>query len=454
MIKPSFILLLIAISAHLPACAQPLTPELIAIEHVNVISMDNDTIDREQTVLIRGRRIETVGNAADTDIPAGATRVNGRGKYLLPGLAEMHGHIPGAKSAEKDVERFMWLNVLNGITTVRGMLGDDIQLQWRREIARGERLGPQLFLAGDSINGKSVTSKDDAFRRVTEQRAAGYDLLKIHPGLSWENFQQVAKSAAAENMPFAGHIPTDVGLERALNAGISSVEHLDGYIDGLRRPGFDNPQDFWGITVVDDVDESRIALIVQQTLAAGAWVTPTNTLYETFLGLESVDNMLDREDLRYWPQKQVDVWVEQVSTFRKESGEMLAQRQRVLELRARLIRELQATETGILLGADAPQIFNVPGFATIREVENLVANGLSEYQALKAGTVNPARYFGLENSFGQVKEGMRADLILVDDNPLEDISKLRQPYAVVLAGRWFSREMIEEKLASLKVSGR
>ena len=432
----------------------PSPPPPLAIENVTVIPMDSERVLRDQTVVIDGRRIVAIGPSAQTPAPAGATRVDGRGKFLMPGLAEMHGHFPSPQGLKQFGEgfgdRLLFLSVSCGVTTVRGMIGGPLDLQVREEVARGQRLGPQIFTAGPSINGNSVPDVRAAWRTVTEQRAAGYDLLKIHPGVPRAAFDEVARTARAEGIPFAGHVPADVGLVRALVSGMRTVEHLDGYIEVLQRDGVAVPANvgFFGSSIVDTVDEAKIAPLAAATRAAGAWNTPTQVLLDNLFGGASVDEIAARPEMKYMPAAMRQQWLAGAQQYRGPDFEP-ARARRFLELRRRLIRALRDAGAGLLLGADAPQVFNVPGFATLRELESLVTAGLTPYQALAAGTRNPAIALGVPDSFGVVEVGRRADLLLLNADPLADVRNVWKRAGVVVAGRWLSAAELDARLAEI-----
>ena len=219
--------------------AQPATqtPPAIAFTNVTVIPMDRDRSLSDQTVVVRGDRIVAMGRSADTTVPDGATRIDGRGKFLMPGMAEMHAHIPGGKAPDELMHRVLALFVANGVTTIRGMLGDPRHLPLRAAVAKGEVLGPTIFTSGPSFNGNTATSPEVAIKMVQDQKAAGYDLLKVHPGVPRAAFDAMAATANKLGIPFSGHVPADVGLERALSAKYHSIDHIDGYFEYAVRPG-------------------------------------------------------------------------------------------------------------------------------------------------------------------------------------------------------------------------
>ena len=228
--------------------------ETTAFVNVNVIPMTSESTVPGQTVIVTDGVIARIGDVEETAVPDEATIVDGTDRYLLPGLAEMHGHVPGGNSA--NLERVLSLYVANGVTTVRGMLGQPSHLELREEIDAGTVLGPRLITSGPSLNGNSVTSPDAGRRMVREQHAAGYDFLKIHPGLTLDEFDAIAETANELGIAFAGHVPEDVGVERALAAGIATIDHLDGYMVTLLRPNEDPSGGLGGFFGVTDLRRS------------------------------------------------------------------------------------------------------------------------------------------------------------------------------------------------------
>jgi imidazolonepropionase-like amidohydrolase len=455
-------LVLVATALAAPAYAQapaspspptaPPAPAVLAIENVTVLPMDAPRALAGHTVVVEGRRITALGPTAAVKVPQGATRIDGRGKFLMPGLTEMHAHFLGPQQVQQYGEgladRFLYLNVAAGVTTVRGMIGGPRDLQVREEVARGTRLGPRIFTAGPSVNGTSVPDARAAWRQITEQRAAGYDLVKIHPGVPRAAFDEVVRAARAEGIPFAGHIPADVGLERALLSGIRTVEHLDGYVEAMQRDGTKQPEDagFFGSEIVDTVDEAKMGPLVAATRASGAWNTPTQVLIDNLYGGPTIDELAARPEMKYVPPAMLAQWRTGAGQFRGPGFDP-ARAKRFVDLRRALIRALRDGGAGLVLGADAPQVFNVPGYATLRELESMVAAGLAPFEALQMGTRNPAIALGVPDSFGTIAVGRRADLLLLDADPTADIRNVWTRAGVVLAGRWLPASELDAKLA-------
>ncbi len=425
---------------------------IFAFVDVTVVPMDRERIIPRQTVVVRGGRITRIGPVGSTRPPREATIIDGRGRFLMPGLAEMHAHIPPAQAGDETIERTLFLYLSNGITTIRGMLGQPAHLQWRERANRGEILSPRIYTSGPSINGNSVQTADSARRAVIHQRRAGYDFLKLHPGVTREVFDAMATTAARERIPFAGHVSTGVGLQRTLEARQASIDHLDGYMEALVPEGAPvdpSQSQFFGFNLVDHVDESRIPQLARATREAGVWNVPTQSLFVDFGSAEDPQQLARRPELRYMPEQTVSQWVNAVTNFRNSPNYSIERARRFMEVRRRLIRELHEAGAPLLLGSDAPQVFNVPGFAIHQELRSLVEAGLSPYAALESGTRNVARFFGTEREAGTVEAGKRADLILLDANPLQDVGNVARLSGVMMGGRWLPRSEIDRRLEEI-----
>jgi imidazolonepropionase-like amidohydrolase len=428
---------------------------VVAFVNVTVIPMDRERTLPRQTVVVRGDRIVAIGPSDRVKLPAGGVTVDGRGKFLIPGLAEMHAHIPGGDTPDSVVERTLFLYVSGGITTIRGMLGDPRHLGLRARAARNQLLSPTIYTSGPSLNGNSVTTPGAAARIVAEQKAAGYDFLKIHPGIAGEVFDTLAATAQRVGIRFAGHVPLDVGLARALETGYASIDHLDGYVEAMVREG--SPvtaaeSQFFGLNLGENLDESELPALVQATRDARVWNVPTQTLMENLMPGETVEALNRRPEMRYVSPDNLSQWAEEKNSLLRETGSSVESARRVIQVRQRLIKALHAGGAGLLLGSDAPQIYNVPGFSTHRELQSLVAAGLTPYQALETGTRNVAVFFGALPKTGTIAVGKRADLVLLDANPLIDVRNTTRRAGVMLRGRWLPKAEIDRRLAAIAKS--
>ena len=413
--------------------------------NVNVLPMSDERIIAGQTVIVRDGIIGTIGNVDEVPVPEDARVVDGTDRFLLPGLAEMHAHVPPVGSGE--LERDFALFVANGVTTVRGMLGHASHLQLREDLLAGSTFGPRLITSGPSLNGRSVSGAADGARQVREQYAAGYDFIKIHPGLDDEEFAAIASAANELGIPFAGHVPVAVGLGNALTSGIASIDHLDGYMVALVPPQRDASGGYGGffdVLLAGDASEDRIASLAEATAASGTWIVPTETLVEQLINEVPVGELRNRIEMRYVPEATVERWVDVKQRQQQERGFSAEVAAKAIRIRRKLLHALHEAGAGILLGSDAPQIFNVPGYSLHRELELMVAAGLTPFEALQTGTTNVAQFLGLRT--GVIAAGYEADLVMLDSNPFEDISSTRRLHGVMLRGKWYSGADIEALL--------
>ncbi len=450
----SWVLLAAALMALGPVRATG-QERVTAFVDVTVIPMDRERSLSNQTVIVRGTRIVEIGPANRVKVPENGTRVEGHGKFLIPGLAEMHAHIPGGQTPDSIVERVLLLYVSGGITRVRGMLGHPRHLELRGRAARGELLSPTIYTSGPSFNGNSVTTTEAASKAVQDQKTSGYDLLKIHPGLEREVFDTLAATARRVGIPFAGHVPAEVGLARALAAGYATIEHLDGYLEAMLRenaPVTASESAFFGMNLGEHLDESKLPALARATREANVWNVPTQVLMENLISAGAAEELARRPEMRYVPAATLAQWTETKRTVLQETGSTAASARRMIEVRRRLIKGLHAAGAGLLLGSDAPQVYNVPGFSTHRELEALVAAGLTPWQALETGTRNVAVYFGTLKETGTIEAGKRADLVLLDADPLRDIRNTTKRAGVMVRGRWLPQGEIHARLEAVAKS--
>lgn len=385
----------------------------------------------EGEVIVEGMRIVAVGDLSSVSRDH-LTVIDMHGGYLMPGLAEMHAHVPRGDRDEAYMRDVLFLWLAGGITTARGMLGHESHLRLREDLMAHRELGPRLITSGPSFNGNSVSSPEQAMEMVRAQHKAGYDFLKIHPGVPRDAYDALASTARELGMTFAGHVPVDVGLLWAIEQGQTTFDHVDGYVHALvpdltsETPGYGS---FFGVGLVDQVDLERLPSLVDATREAGAWVVPTETLLENIAG--DLDELLSRPEIAFLPKELLEAYKRNVVGGGADSNAA-----KLVGLRKTIIRALHEGGAELLLGSDSPQIFNVPGFSIHRELESVVAAGLSPFEAIATGTVNAARFFGMEDEFGRISEGLAADLILLGGNPLEDIRNTSDIQAVMVRGRW------------------
>jgi imidazolonepropionase-like amidohydrolase len=408
---------------------------VVAFVNVNVVPMDRDRVVAGQTVVVRDGRIAAVGPAASTTVPAGAVRVDGQGKYLMPGLAEMHGHVPPPNQPVQYIEDVLFLYFANGVTTVRGMQGAPGQLELRDRVNKGELVGPTLYLAGPSFNGNAVKTPEQAVQMVREQKSQGWDLLKVQGGLSVATYDAMARTAKEVGIPFAGHVPADVGLLHAIEMGQQTYDHIDGFIEYLG--GAKGP-----------VDEVKLREIVRRVREQGAWIVPTMAVWETLQGTLDDKTLTAYPELKYMPVQQVQQWTLALQKRLSNPQFNQAAAKLVIDNRMRILRALHEGGVRILLGTDAPQQFSVPGFSIHREMTRMIAAGMTPYDVVKSGTQSVGAYFKDRDDFGTIEVGKRADLVLVDANPLQNVANIARRSGVMARGRWLTEKDIQANKAS------
>jgi imidazolonepropionase-like amidohydrolase len=424
----------------------------IVFKSVNVVPMNEENVLNDQTVVLRDSKIVYVGDAKGAKFGKNALVVDAKGKYLMPGLAEMHAHVPPIDDMEP-MKEVLLLFAVNGITTIRGMLGHPKHLELRAKINSGEIPGPHLYTTGPSFNGMSVTNPEVGSDMVRKQKEAGYDYLKLHPGLTRAKFDAIAATAKEVGIPFAGHVSFGVGVWRAIEAGYSSIDHLDGFVEAL-VPGIENMNDqqtgLFGMFIGDKADETKIPALMKALKEKNIWVVPTQSLADRWFDPDfTPEKFLQDPDHKYMKPETVTQWNTTKTNLMANPQYDAAKVEALIRIRRKLIFECQKNGVGLLLGCDAPQVFNVPGFSTHNELEYLVASGLTPYQAIQTGTINVARYLGKEKESGTVAVGKMADLILVNANPLQSVSNTRKIEGVVLNGKWMDRKVLDAQLAKL-----
>lgn len=447
------LLLIIAFSAVGAQSLVDSRQQEIVIRSVNVIPMDSERILANQDVVVKDGKITALNDAGKVKYGKGALLVEAKGKYLIPGLAEIHAHVPPVDDLQP-MKEVLTLFAVNGVTTIRGMLGHPRHIELRSKILSGEILGPHFYTSGPSFNGLSVKTAEGGDKMVRDQKAMGYDFLKLHPGLTLQNFNAVVKAAREVSIPYAGHVSSGVGVWRAIDAGYASIDHLDGFIEGM-VPGIEamTPEEigFFGLYAAKKADATQIPKLVNGLREHHIWVVPTQCLAERWAAADkSPEQLRGAPEMIYMDPKTLDAWTtskkNQMSNPKYNEEEV----NNFVKLRRKLIYECNKNGVGLLLGSDAPQVFNVPGFSIHHELQYLVDSGLTPYEALRTGTANVASYFNLSGNSGTVKTGNISDLVLLNGNPLSDISQTTKIEGVMLGNNWLSKEYIAAELKKLE----
>jgi imidazolonepropionase-like amidohydrolase len=414
-----------------------------AFVNVAVVPMDTERVLTGQTVVVQAGRITALGLATRIRVPAGAVRIDGQGKYLIPGLADMHAHTPSLRytfartatpEATAEAERMLFLWLANGVTTVRLMHKWSESVRLKDRAAKGELWSPRIY-AATSFAKDTLTYVQD--------KAAGFDFVKGSASGSDTDAHHIqvfdAQVAAARRagLPVAGHVPP----ARAIAAQVASIEHLRdfGVLTGDGKK--------WEELAQHRLDEAHVRTVAAALKQAGVWLCPTSILYEAFQW--NPDTVARWPELRYLSKRAIEQQQQSWMTNGPGSASPAVVR-RAIEQRRRVIKLIHEAGAGLLLGTDAPAGYAVPGFAVHRELEIFVQAGLTPYQALATGTRNVATYFDTLDSAGTVAVGKRADLVLLNDNPLQDIRHTAQPAGVMLGGQWLSRAELDRGLVALE----
>jgi hypothetical protein len=425
---------------------------MIAIRAVNVVDVAAGRVLAGQTVLVTGDRIIGVGTTA---IPAGAQIIEGRGQYLIPGLWDMHVH--GSSLAS-----FMPLYIANGVTGIRDMYTPMIGVKdVRRQIAEGKIEGPEIVAAGRLIDGDppiwpgSIVAKnaDEGRKAVETALEEGSDFLKVYSRLSREAFFGIAAEAKAKGKVFAGHVPNSVSVLEAAKAGQKSNEHLQGFLAECSSVDIKTLEGKTGLeklrVYVETFDEGRAKKLIHELNKSEMWQCPTLVVLQNVARLDDPDLAKD-PNMKYVPTFISMGWDPSKDfRFKSRTAEDWAAGRKSFALTRRLVKLLSLAKAKLLAGTDTLNPYVFPGFSLHDELGLLVACGLSPAEALRAATLNPARYFSRENEIGQIKKGLRADMVLLDENPLADIANTKRIRAVIARGKVFDRSKLNRMLSEV-----
>jgi imidazolonepropionase-like amidohydrolase len=442
------LVLLLVFTGAIAAAAQT-----TAFVGVNVVPMDRERVLTDQTVVVRDGRIAQIGDARKVKVPKNATVVDGKGKYLIPGLVDMHTHLLSDDDAFPDAIAPDELRVMvaNGVTTVRFMIGTPELLALRARSARGEIEAPTIFVASPHLTGREqgndfvVNTPEEAREAVRKSKTAGYDFIKITTFIKAEAYEAAVDEAARQNIRVVGHADSRfVGVERAWKAR-QQIEHLDGYMELLVRE--DSPvkgsvsdlyiynPDNW--KSLDFIDESRIPDVARKTVAANPFVDPTQHFMKNSFGRRRTEEEIRAQpDFRFYPAKVQQQWLDFYKKNRFINTVDYEKRARWVELRNKLIKAIYEAGGKIMAGSDTPEFLFLYGFSQHRELKALADAGLSNYAVLAAGTRNAHEFLGTLGVAGTIEKGKRADLILLTANPLDDIAATDIRKGVMLKGKW------------------
>ncbi len=459
--------------------AAPDKPKPLVIDHVTVIDMAGGAALTDRTVIVSSDSIAAVAISGSIQIPKDVQVIDARGKYLIPGLWDMHTHIAGVSAIPSWAkETLIPLLVANGITGIRDMGGDLDALEgWRREIEAGNLIGPRIVAGGPMLlparrAGAPAESPDPSILRVgtpAEARAAvdslqkrGADFIKII-ALSRENYFAVAEEAKKDGIPFAGHIPSDVNATEASNSGQKSIEHIvysllafDCSSEGLAlrrkfleasKKGDEKAADEVTAEARKTFSSARAAALWDTFKKNGTWVTPT--LFSIYVNGHHMEDSPDDPQLAYLPLALRNEWAPKPPA--RNAKEVAVAWQAQFENDRKITGDMHRAGVRLLAGSDSLDRYTFVGTSLHRELQMLVSAGLTPMEALRTATTNPAEFLAQKNA-GTISKGNRADLVLLEADPTQDIGNTQKISGVVLRGRYFARADLDAMLARARAA--
>ncbi|MGA8273275.1 MAG: amidohydrolase family protein [Candidatus Sulfotelmatobacter sp.] len=449
-------------------CAQSnSSPTILLIDDVTVIDSTGAPAQPHRTVVVRDRHIAEIAKPEDVRAEKlAAVHVDGRGKFLIPGLWDMHVHMIFGDWFPRGKEIALPLFIANGITGVRDMGGElNVLQQWRKDIAAGTLIGQRMWIAGPMLDGPkprfpssvAITTPEDGRRAVDDLKRRGVDFIKLQSLIPRYAVFAIADEARKQNITFVGHVPDAVRASEASNAGQKSFEHLIGIFEGssqLEDEFLKGPKTVGQF--VSTYDPARAAALFALLAKNHTWQCPT-------LVWERGGNLIEETDFahdtraKYVPAYWKDVtWKRFTDQVMHEfNTDDLATRKRFVAKELEVVNAMHHAGIPFLAGTDtASGVYIFPGFSLHEELQRFVAAGFTPMEALQTATLNPARFMGMEDRLGTIEKGKLADLVLLDANPLDDIRNTQKIAAVVVNGRYLSRSDLDKMLAGVEAAAK
>lgn len=424
---------------------------VVAITNVTIIDTAGKPTLEPATVVIRGGRITEIGSPARIRIPPSAQIVAGAGKFLVPGLWDMHMHLSLVS------EHAFPLLIVNGVTGVCDMGGDLDQIdRWRERIKSGSRLGPKIIRAGPMLDGPrteegkfrlTVNNSAEGREAVASLKKRGVDFIKVYHFLSRDSYFAIADEAKKQRIPFAGHIPNGVSPREASDAGQRSLEHTSVLLQALisLADKKDRTQKQLTAEAFDKLTGEQGTELFQAIARNGTWHTPTLVVSQSFLLRPEMAAKPD-DRRKYMAAIAKEHWEKNNPVPKDVSADDMAERKKALERLFELVATMRRAGVAMLAGTDPPTRDVFPGFSLHDELGLLVKAGLTPLEALQAATLNAAKCLGLSDAYGTVEKGKVADLLLLDADPLADIANTREIVAVIVGGKVLPKAALEELL--------
>jgi imidazolonepropionase-like amidohydrolase len=404
-----------------PAKAKPL-----ALTHVTIIDPSGAPVRADMSIIIAGGRIQALGRSRRLRLPKTATVIDAAGKFLIPGLWDMHTHIG---NGEFDRSGYLRLFLANGVTGIRVMRGELAHYRWREEIAGARLIGPRMIVASREID-EARTTPQQARQAIGKARQEGADFFKVHDRLPAESYFALMDEARRLGMRVEGHVPASITAVQAAIAGQKSLEHFNGLDEAKAHP-------------------SKAAALAAVFKQHQTWLCPTLIMRNNYAVLDD-QQMASDNRLKYVESAWQKRWVRMVNESGNGPAGEWAKRKETVQKEKALVGLMHKAGVNILAGTDNANPFCFPGFSLHEELVMLVDSGLTPLQALQTATLNPAKFLNQQHLFGTVEPGKLADLVLLDADPLTDIHNTRKIRAVIVNGRFFCREQLDRILSEIE----
>lgn len=446
-------------------CAQS-SPSVFSIANITLVDVKSGTAQVHRNVVVRDGKIDDVRYSSQIKGKLPGMQINGTGKYLIPGLWDMHVHMVFGDWFPHGKEVTLPLFIANGITGVRDM-GSELEVlqQWRKEIAAGTLVGPRMVISGPMLDGPqprfpssiAIKTPEDGRRAVDDLKKRGADFIKLQSLIPRDAVFAIADEAHKQGITFVGHVPDSVRASEMSNAGQKSFEHLIGIFEGASPredeflKGPKGPGKF-----LATYDEDRAAKLFALLAKNQTWQCPT-LVWERGGNLIELSDFAHDPRAKYIPAYWKDVtWKRFIDQIEHEfNTDDLHTRRLFVEKELEIVKAMQRAGIPFLAGTDTPPgVYIVPGFSLHEELQRFVAAGFTPAEALRTATLNPAMFLGMENELGTIEKGKLADMVLLDANPLEDIRNTQKIAGVIANGRYFSRGDLDKLLAGVELAAK
>jgi len=394
----------------------------LLIENVTIIPMHINQLLENRDIIIQNGKITEIRKHLENDtISYELGKVDGTGKYLIPSFADAHAHLP----EEEDLDNYFLVNLLNGVTTLRSMRGEN----WHLDIEKSEFV-PKLILSAPPVTRRDSISQNDAKRLFDKYKTQGFDFVKILSVKDATTFDILVSESKEKSLPLAGHCPSNIGIFNTCESGVfQSIEHLGG---------------FFQLSRMDDINKA-----IDLSITANVYHCPTLDWY--FTGQVVEETLRNRKGAEFLPNELTTEWEKKINSYYSETTEEKRAEDRnkskqSFETRLNYLGYIYRQGGKLLLSPDTSGIYGIPGFGIHTEMQHFSNANISNYDILKATCYNLSETLNTENEWGTIKVGAKSDMILLNANPLKNIENTEQIEGIVLNGKFYKKEVLMAKL--------